>query len=330
MIRVGLIGTGWVARYHAQAYQRLEGATLAGVADQDYSKAQSFARRYSAVAHPLVADLLTSEVEVVDICTPTPTHKDLAVRAMGLGKHVLCEKPIARTLDEAEAMVEAAHKAGVKFMVAHVSRFEADHRLAKEVIERGDIGQPRMGWQAIVGPFPGWSSEGWFADFAASGGPLLDLAIHSFDYLNWIFGSQVRSIYALGIRQRIHLETHTLSLLRYEDGGMALVEASWAMPTGSPLLVRTELVGEAGVIRWDSQSTMSLRLMKEGGAHQDFVPVAEDGFTAEIRHFLECVRDGKPPLVSGEEAIAALRVSLAAIESMTTRRPVTLLPDAQG
>jgi predicted dehydrogenase len=181
-----------------------------------------------------------------------------------------------------------------------------------------------MARQVIAGPYPDWSIDNWFADFAQSGGPLLDLAIHSLDYFNWLFDSLPFRIYAIGARRHLPFEDHVVAVLRYPDGGLAWVEASWAMPTGSPLIVRTELIGTEGILQWDSEETASLEVWKDGGARQAWAPAAEDGFTAEIRHFAECVARGTPPQVRPEEAIGALRTALAAIAALAAGHPVRL------
>lgn len=327
MLRIGLIGAGYAARHHARALQRLSEmglARLTAVFSRDFRRAEDLARRYGAEFCPELSAFWGTDIDAVDICTPTPTHAEYALEAIRRGKHVLVEKPIARSMKEAQAMVDAAERAGVIFMVAHEQRFEPDCRRAWELVRAGVLGRLRMARQVIAGPYPEWSTDDWFADFRQSGGPLLDLAIHSLDYFNWLFGGPPVRVYAIGARRRLPFEDHTVALLRYPDGGLAWVEASWAMPRGSPLVVRTELIGTEGVLQWDSAGIASLQLWKEGGEAQMWAPTSLDGFTAEILHFVECVRGGIPPEVRGEEAIEALRTALAAIVSLETRRPVAL------
>ncbi|MDW8065490.1 MAG: Gfo/Idh/MocA family oxidoreductase [Anaerolineae bacterium] len=327
MLRIGLIGAGYAAHHHARSFQRLSAmglAQLGAVFSRDLQRAESLARRYGAQLCPDLEAFWETNPDAVDICTPTPTHAEYALEAIRRGKHVLVEKPIARTLQEATAMVRAAQQSGVILMVAHEQRFEPDCRRAWEIVRAGGLGRLRMARQVIVGPYPEWSTDDWFADFDQSGGPLLDLAIHSLDYFNWLFGGPPLRVYAIGVRRRLTFEDHTVALLRYPDGGLAWVEASWGMPRGSPLIVRTELIGTAGVLQWDSQGTASFQIWKEGGESQAWTPIDVDGFAAEIQHFVECIRQGTAPEIRGEEAIAALRTALAAIASLQARRPVML------
>ena len=239
---------------------------------------------------------------------------------MRAGKHVLCEKPIARTVAEAEAMLATADAAGVVFTVGHVARFEADHRKAKEILARGDIGRLRMASQSITGPFPEWSAHGWFADAAQSGGPVLDLAIHSFDYLLWLFQDRVVRVAAVGVREKIAVDGYALVTLRFDNGGIGLVEVSWLHPRGQGLLVRNELCGTHGRLAWDYDAIAALQLVKDDGRQsQTMVP---GGWDVQTAGFLHSIREGTAPLVSGREALDALRVGLAALES--------LAPDARS
>jgi predicted dehydrogenase len=272
---------------------------------------------------------LEAGVDVISVCTPTPTHAELAIAAMRAGKHVLCEKPIARTPAQAEQMIAVARSTGVKFMVGHVSRYEVDHRKSKQVLERGDLGRLRMGFQSITGPFPEWSSHGWFADVTQSGGPVVDLAIHSFDYLLWVFGSPVVRVSAVGVEGKINLHSYVLTTLRFEDGGMGLVETSWSHPRAQSLSVRTELAGTRGRLHWDYDGIAPMQVISEALGKRNLVLVGEDSFATEIADFVRCVVDDTPPPISGDAALEALRVSVAALEALETGRVITLPPRKQ-
>lgn len=324
MIRAGIVGAGYIAEAHARGYAAQPGVSLAVVADPCLDRAERLAGRYHAVAVADVESMLKAGVDVVSVCTPTPTHAEIAIASLRAGVHVLCEKPIARTVAQAEAIIQAARETGVRFMVGHVSRYDADHRKAKDVLERGDLGQLQMGFQSITGPFPEWSSRGWFADVAQSGGPVLDLAIHSFDYLLWVFGSRVRRVCAVGVQRKIRAYTYALVTLRFEGGGMGLVEVSWAHPRAQSLSVRTELVGTRGRLHWDYDGIAAMQVIRDDSGKRNLVMVGEHSFSAEIADFVRCVEEDSPPPIPGEEALAALRVALAGLESLETGRAVEL------
>jgi predicted dehydrogenase len=321
-MRVGICGAGFVAQAHAHSYAAQPDVEIAVVVDPRLEHAERLAGAYGATPSTEFAALLGPEVDAISLCTPTPTHADLAIRAMRAGKHVLCEKPIARTLAEAEAMLAAAAATEVVFTVGHVARFEADHRRAREIVARGDLGLLRMASQSITGPFPDWSAHGWFADAAQSGGPVLDLAIHSFDYLLWLFQDRVIRVSAVGVRQKIAVHGYAQATLRFANGGIGLVEASWLHPKAQGLLVRNELLGTEGRLAWDYDEIAALHVVKDDG-RQSFTMVP-GGWNAQTAGFLRSIREGTAPLVSGREALEALRVGLAALESLETGQAVTL------
>jgi predicted dehydrogenase len=268
--------------------------------------------------------LLACDIDAVSICTPTPTHAELAIRALQAGRHVLCEKPIARTLAQAQAMVAAAEQSGATLMIGHVSRFEADHRAARDVLQRGDLGHLRMGFQSIAGPTPNWSSNGWLADATQSGGPVVDLAIHSFDYLLWLFASPVERVTAVGVHQTLSLPSYALVTLRFANGGLGLVETSWVHPRAHGLMVRTELTGTLGRLAWDYEQISGMQVIREETGRRIMPLLGEDSFVAEIAAFVACIADGTEPPIPAREAIRALQVALAAEESLAHGRTVTL------
>ncbi len=324
MIRVGIFGAGFIAEAHAAAYASLPNVQLSVIADPRLKKAQSLAGRYSARAVSQLEELLTSDVDVVSVCTPTSTHAGISTAAMRAGKHVLCEKPMARSLAEAETMIATARQTGVKFMVGHVTRYEVDHQRAKEILDRGDLGTLRMAFQSITGPFPEWSSGGWFADAAQSGGPVVDLAIHSFDALLWFFGRRVTRVAAVGAKRKINLNSYAQVTLNFEGGGLGLVEVSWAHPRAQGLSVRTELMGTQGRLHWTYDDITSMSVIREDTPRRNFVMPGENSFGSEIAAFVSCVECDTPPPIAGEHGREALRVALAAYEALETGRAVVL------
>jgi myo-inositol 2-dehydrogenase / D-chiro-inositol 1-dehydrogenase len=321
-MRVGICGAGFVAQAHAHSYAAQPGVEIAVVVDPRLEHAERLAGKFGATPSAEFAALFGPEVDAISLCTPTPTHAELAIRAMRAGKHVLCEKPIARSVAEAEAMLAAAEETGVVFTVGHVARFEDDHRRAREIVARGDLGRLRMASQSITGPFPDWSAHGWFADAAQSGGPVLDLAIHSFDYLLWLFQDRVIRVSAVGVREKIAVHGYALVTLRFANGGIGLVEVSWLHPKGQGLLVRNELFGTEGRLSWDYDAIAALHVVTDEGRQN--LTMVPGGWNVQTAGFLRSIREGSAPLVSGREALEALRVGLAALESLETGQAVSL------
>jgi myo-inositol 2-dehydrogenase / D-chiro-inositol 1-dehydrogenase len=315
MIRAGILGAGYIAAEHARGYAAHPEVRLTAIASRQMERAQALAAPYGAQAF-LDHQAMLAAVDVVSICTPTPTHADLAIAALRAGKHVLCEKPIARTIAQAEAMLRVADDTPAKLMIAHVSRYEVDHRKAKEVLDRGDLGQLCMASQSLCGPAPEWSADNWMMDPAQSGGPILDLAIHSFDYLLWLFGERVTRVYASGD------ERYAQVSLRFENGGLGLVETSWAHPRAHGLSVRTELVGTRGRLSWDYDGIASMQMVTDRTSRTQLLMVGEDSFITQAAEFIRCIQDAGPVPISGAAGLAALRVALAALESLRTGRAI--------
>jgi myo-inositol 2-dehydrogenase / D-chiro-inositol 1-dehydrogenase len=324
MLQAGIIGAGYIGEYHARGYACLPDVRLAVVVDPDLSKARKLAELYQAEVFADLESLIASNVDLVSICTPTPSHMQIANALMRAGKHVLCEKPIARTLEQAQSMIDTAQQSGVKFMVAHVSRYEVDHRKAREILERGEIGDLRMAFHAITSTYPGWSVQDWLGDEKKSGGPIVDLAIHSVDYMLWLFKSPVRRVYAIGSQKETARNHYVLASLQFANGGLGLVETSWAHPPSAPLSCRVELCGTNGRMAWDYDQIDGMQTFIEGQGRRSYVLEGENSFAAEIASFVECIQNDLPSPIPGNEAREALRICLAALDSLESGRCVEL------
>ncbi|GGL98198.1 Gfo/Idh/MocA family protein [Nakamurella endophytica] len=326
-LRVGILGAGYIAAAHADAWAVHPGAELVAVADPDPARAASLAGRYGAAAVAGLAELLDRDVDAVSVCTPSPTHADLAVAALAAGTHVLCEKPVARTLADADRIVEAGQRGPGVLMVGHVSRYEPDHRAARRVVAEGTLGPVRMMSQSLVGPFPDWSAGGWLGDETRSGGPLVDLAIHSFDFLTWVVGDVPERVHAVGSRRPDGLLDYAVATVVYRGGAMAVVETSWGHPAVAGLTLSCEIVGTEGRLAWDYPGISVGRLHTASGHTRDFSPLGRRGFHDEIAAFVDAVRAGGPAPIPAEDGRTALRISLGAVESVRTGTAVDLTGD---
>ena len=336
MKRVGIIGAGLTGGIHAERWAQLP-VELAGFYTRTPERAQAAAQHYGGRAFPSLEPLL-AEVDVVDVCAPTPTHKDLVLAAAAAGKDVLCEKPLARHLRDAEEMVAACEAAGVRFSVAHVVRFFPEYARAKEVLDSGQLGRPGI-IRTVRGanyPAPDFGelsrtdAQNWYADFEQSGGVIMDMLIHDIDYTRWCFGDVVR-VFARGLTfSDVRDADHVLLTLRFQNGAIGHLEGSWAYPPGN-FLTRLEIAGDEGLLEVDSLDTLpfSVTLRQEGATLAAGVPVPEspmhptdDPYYREIAHFLACLESGDDFLVSPQDGLEALRTALAAIESLRTGRSV--------
>ena len=183
MHSIAMLGAGMMGNVHARAYWAIDQRNPLWIVDPIESRAKAISEKYGATVASFEEILENSSVDIVDICTPTFTHRELAVRALRAGKHVFCEKPVALTLEDARAMDRAAKKSGRKFMVGHVVRFFPQYIRVKELAAAGDVGEIVMARLYRGGSFPSHGIDNWFADIAKSGGVFVDLSIHDFDFL---------------------------------------------------------------------------------------------------------------------------------------------------
>lgn len=326
MLKVGIIGAGTMGRMHAQAWADTKRVEIAGICDANPAYAEALASQYSAP----VLDLpqLLTRADIVDVCTPTHTHHYYVIESARAGKHIFCEKPLARTLKEGEEMLKEIEKAGVKFMVGQVLRWFPEYRKAKMMIEEGAIGNPISARTTRGGAFPRGIAD-WYADFEKSGGVILDLIIHDFDFLRWCFG-EVERVFAhsLTFRKLEHCD-YTLVILRFRSGVVGHIEGVFAYPPGSPFRTSYEIAGDKGMLMFDNQVTMPLKALtkpKEGamGVAVPESPLAENPYFLEIEHFLTCVEKEMEPEVKAEDGFQAIRIALSAIESAKLGKPIYL------
>jgi predicted dehydrogenase len=327
LLRVGIVGAGMIAGCHSRAYAALPGVEVAGICDQRLEKAVDLAATTGATVAPDLDALLDLGIDVVSVCTPPDSHVGLALHALDAGCHVLCEKPVALALDDARRLLSAAHEAedaGRVVAVGHVSRFEADHAAARQLVADGLIGRVAMMSHSITSPFPAWSEDGWLGDPTRSGGPLLDLAVHSFDYLAWVSGARAVRVHAVAGDTPVGPDTYALATVRYDNDAMGQVQVSWANPASRGFRLACELVGTEGRLTWDYGSISTGQLHRDDGTGEVFDPLGERGYAAELGAFIEAARAGGPSPVPVDEGYQALRTALAARRSLETGQPVDL------
>lgn len=318
MVRIGLVGSGFMAETHLEAYREIDDADVVAVAAPNTAEEFVAEEGLSAETYESAEELMDDAgVDALDICSPTPTHRPVVTAAAERGIDAFCEKPIAGDLEDARALADAARDAGITLMVGHVLRFFPQYERARDVVEDGGIGDPGVARVRRLSPFPSWGHGDWYADRDSSGGVLVDLAIHDLDYCRWAFG-EVERMFA---RRSVWTEgEHGHVTLRFKNGAAAYVEASWGLPPGQELTQSFELAGSDGLVEFDGDDA-ALTVRTEEGT-QVTNPIAKDGYRRQLEAFLESVETGTEPPVTAEDAIAALRLSLAADRSAETGQPV--------
>jgi UDP-N-acetylglucosamine 3-dehydrogenase len=322
MTRIGMIGAGALGVYHAVRLQQL-GATIAGVYDTLPATAEKVASDFGATVYDSVEKLIQA-VDVVDVCTPPLFHRDAVVAALEAGQPVICEKPLARHLEDGIAMVRASEQTGTPLYVAHVVRFFPEFARAHRLIADGAIGKPGVYRSHRVAGYPQWST--WYGDETMSGGVLLDVLIHDFDFARWCMGEVER----IHVRRARWLGPppgeHVFALLRFAGGAIGHIEGGWSRPPNR-FFTRAEIAGDGGLIESQYRMTDTIEVALHSGERVGFAPLPpDDPYVAELRHFLACIEGKEEPIITARDALAALRVSLAGMESATTGRPVTIAP----
>ena len=329
MLRIGLIGTGRAGRNHAAAYRKLAAARLLMVADAAPEAARQVALQCDAQAAPEPASILESpEIDVVDVCVPTFLHREYVLQAARAGKHVICEKPIALTVEDGRAMIEACRRAGVRFFVAHPTRFGPVYRRLKTLLDSGDYGRPLAAKTRRGGRFyPG--ADRWLDDPAKSGSIMVEAMLHDFDLLRWYFGPVDRVYCAWQVAHEPYYQEAAFATLHFVSGVVAMVEGSRVH--NDRFYNTLDVYCSHGVVAYDYRNQTSLRLMTPSfdgrsvtvsASYED--PTGYDQFEAELGHFLTCIESAQTPLVTTEDAVESLAIALAALLSSQTGAPVAL------
>jgi len=318
MLRIGLAGTGFMGTTHLERYRSMEGATVAAVAAPNTAADFVAEHGLDAGAYGSVDALLDAGgVDALDVCSPTHTHRRAVEAGLRRGLDVLCEKPLAPTLEDATAIADAAERSDGTLTVGHVLRFFPDSRRLREAVADGRIGEPGTARARRRSPFPDWGE--WFADGTKSGGVFLDLAIHEFDYLRWLLGP-VDRVFAR--RRRWEDRQHGHATLRFESGAVGYVEAGWDRVPDAELHSEIELAGDEGVVEYDAADPAPIEITSESTDVGPVRTVEPDGYRRELEAFVDAARTGDPPPVDVDDAVAAVRLSVAANRSADRGEPV--------
>lgn len=335
MIRVGIIGAGFIANVHAIAYENLQDqCKVVAVSDIREENARKLAARFGAQAYSNAEEMLRlSEIEMVDICLPTFLHAKYATKAAEAGKHILCEKPMALNSEDAQSMIEAAEKADVALMVAQVIRFWPEYVAIKNIIDSGELGEPLMIIGQRTATTPTYSWDNWLLDERRSGGAVMDLHIHDLDFAAYLLGEPVQ-IYAVGITNKYGV-SHCSTSITFANGSHANLLGGWIMPEGYPFTTELSVVCEKGTVEFRNRAGVNIEKRDEGtssltiygrGPQPEVVPVRKgDGYYNEIKYFIECVEKGKKPLkITPTSAKRSIEMVQAARQSVKTGRTVRL------
>ena len=308
-INTAVIGCGSWGRNHARVYKNLPGVTLAAVSDVNESTAREIGELYHVPYYTNPDDVLCDrKVQLVDICTPTVTHHDIALRAIENGKHVLVEKPMTNTIKEAKNLIRAAQKAGIALTVGFVERFNPAVQEVYKRIANGEIGEVILAHSRRVSRSPGRIGDV---------GVVKDLAIHDIDIINHVLMDEPQYVSAVTGKIRHQYEDYANINFLYSGNRSAFIETNWLTPRRIRTLTVT---GTEGIINVE-YTTQQITIENNEMMLQPFLPYKEP-LQEELRSFIDHVAKGLPPEITGEDGLRALRLCEDALKSSETRQRV--------
>jgi predicted dehydrogenase len=328
MIKIGILS---FAHHHGEAYianlRRMEGVELLGVVDDDPLRGQTIAAQNRARYFHSYEDLFEAKPDGVIICTENNRHRPFVEMAASHGVHVLCEKPIATTLEDARAIVDACEKAGVILMTAFPMRYSAPLLEIKSRLDQGDFGDIYCFNATNQGELP-TKHRAWFVDpELAGGGAIMDHTVHLVDIMRWFTGSEVQTMYARSNRifhaEEVEVETGALEMLTFENHVFATIDASWSRPQYWPTWggLTFEMVTQRGAVVVDA-FRQNLNLYRHEWQRSNWAYWGSDMNHAMVSDFAAAIRENRPPRVTGLDGLRAVEATLAAYESDRTGQTV--------
>ena len=329
-MKIGILS---FAHLHAEAYvqnlRAIEGVELMGIADEDMERGSYFAERYQTRLYDSYGQLLEDGADGVIVCSENSKHRPLVELAAAQGVHMLCEKPLATNLEDAQAILDACAEAGVLLMIAFPMRFSAPIIEFKGQLDGGALGRVYCLNTTNQGRMP-IHERSWFVDpVLAGGGAIMDHTVHLADIMRWCLDSEVVEVYAQANHilhaDIVDVETAGLLMLTFENGVFATVDCSWNKPFNYPTWggLTMELISERGLTIIDTFS-QNLNQFRQDPPGHSWSYWGSDANQAMIEEFVSAIREQRQPKVTGEDGYRALEITLAAYESAAANQPFRL------
>lgn len=328
---MGLIGIGKIGTIHALSVNEIHNTKFTSVYHPDINKAKKFIKAYNIKkAYDDLDEFLTdSEMDAVDICTPTHTHYEFIEKCLQANKSILVEKPITRTLEEFDEVMTLIKNKDNKLMVAQYCRFIPEYKMAKKILARGDIGKPISVKAHRYVDAPSYKT--WFFNEKLSGGIILDLMIHDIDAVIWILSDSIKSIYSCVNNFKLkEFDTPDFAtvVIKFEKGTIASINGAWILPenhfTPNSIDTMLEIFGEKGLIEINDRNNSKMKIIN---AKKGFQLMSTDPlkiYKAELSHFSKCLLKKKSFGINFKSIRSSLEVCLKAIESYRKNKPIKI------
>ncbi len=338
-VNVAVVGLGFMGVTHLRAYQQLASAQIVAVCDAirlpvngvlqgvagNIKKSDDIdLGREVKVFRKLEEVLALPEVALVDLCTPTPLHPEQALAALKAGKHVLCEKPLARTSAAARQIVRAEASSTGFLMPAMCMRFWPGWSWLKDVVQDGRYGKVLSAQFRRISEMPGWSKQGTYSAAGADlGGALFDLHIHDTDFVQFLFGRPAR-VFSTGVTDSAGSINHVLTQYLYPNGPAVSAEGSWLLTKGFNMSFT--LFCEHATLDFDlARGANAMQVIEEGKAARFVELPGTDGYGEEVRYVVDCAqRNKRPTVVAAKDGLSALEICEAEEKSLKSGKVVAL------
>jgi predicted dehydrogenase len=329
-MKIGILS---FAHHHGEAYiqnlRKIPQVELAGVADEDSNRGEKIAKQNGARFYRSYEELITSGLDGVVVCTENSQHRAIVELAAGAGVHILCEKPLATTVEDARSMVDVCQRAGVLLMTAFPMRFSTPLVEVKKSLDAGNFGEIYCFNATNQGELPSVHRQ-WFVDQElAGGGAVMDHTVHLVDIMRWYLGKEVCEVYAQTNRifhkDEVQVETGALELITFENGTFASIDASWSRPPYWPSWggLTFEMVTERGAVLVDA-FRQNLTVYRQVRQRASWTYWGSDANQAMINEFVAALQEQRQPRVTGYDGLKAVEVVAAAYASAEAGQPVRL------
>nr|MDO8109155.1 Gfo/Idh/MocA family oxidoreductase [Candidatus Sigynarchaeota archaeon] len=334
-IKACIIGSGFIAEHHALAYSQLQNVELIGISSLIEEQANILMKKYKIPGKPYkeYKELLKLKPDVVSVCLPNFLHKDVTTDVLNVGAHALVEKPLARTVAEGRAMLDAEKKSGKKIFYCENNMYAPTFSKVKQIIDEGALGKIYMGRgkEQHSGPHSSW----FYNKDQAGGGALADLGIHDIACLVWYLGCDVKKVFCQttitipdrGTFGKCDVEDNAVGILYFDNGAQVVIEESWCAPGGYDM--RFELFGTDGQLKVAptfsnlvsvySEKGYGYAVEKASSTKGWTFPVPSEawnfGYPQEVAHFIDCIVANKKPLTDGTYGLKILNIVEAMYKS---------------
>lgn len=324
-MKIGMMSFAHMHAYsYADSLKKLKDVEIAGIFDDDAARGKEAAKKYQTTHYAVQEEFLALEMDAVIICSENVRHKEMVLSAAKAGKHILCEKPIATNIEDAQEMIDVCEEYGVILQIAFPVRFSAPILRLKELIDSGELGEIIAFRTTNRGQNPG----GWFIEQAQSGGgAVLDHTVHMVDIMRWYLGKEITEVNAIvdSYFHGVEIDDAGLLTLEFENGVIASHDASWSRFTEYPTWgdVTIEVIGTKQTVKVDAFKE-HFRLFSSGSKSLSNVFYGNDMDFGLIQDFINCIKEQRRPSITGKDGLKALEVALAAYQSSNTKSNIKL------